>query len=43
MDPASDGVIDLPYPVRGEEHYSLIVFQGPQEHTVERVSMAILD
>jgi hypothetical protein len=43
VDPASDGVIDLPYPVSGKDHYSLIVFQGPQEHIDERVSIDILD
>lgn len=43
VDPTSDSVIDLRYPVGGEEHHPLIVFQGPQEHADESISMDILN
>lgn len=43
MDLTGNSVIDLPYVISDKEHYSLIVFQGSQEHTNKSILIDILD
>jgi hypothetical protein len=43
MYPTGNGVVDLPYPVGGEEHDALVVLERAEENTDKGISMDILD
>ena len=43
MYPARNGGVDLLYSIGCEEHDPLVIFQSPQEHADERISVDIAD